>query len=55
MFSINSSLLKNGYKSSSGFETIVPSGFFKEETLGINGWSSGIIISHIKGPGSANT
>jgi hypothetical protein len=37
IFSENSFLSRNGNKSSNGFEIIVPSGFFKEETLGING------------------
>ena len=51
IFSKNSSLSRKGYKSSIGLEIIVPSGFFKEETLGINGWFSLIIISHTIGPG----
>ena len=37
----NSSLVKNGYISSKGFEIIVPSDFFCDETFGIISWSFG--------------
>src|SRR5215218_1370381 len=55
MFDRNSSRSRNGQRSSSGLDTIDPSGRRIEERLGARGSSAGVMTSHTIGPGRSST
>ena len=55
MFDRNSSRGRNGHRSSSGFDTIDPSGFRIDDRLGARGSSRGVITSTTTGPGASSS
>src|SRR3990172_5171363 len=55
MLSRNSSRGNGGHMSSSGIESMLPSGFLNDETLGIRCSSATVFTRQTTGPGYSNT